>query len=960
MSSLHYGVLGPVEVRRGDDPVHLPTGHQRAVLARLLIARGRPVSADALVDAAWPSALPTDPRGALYTVLSRLRATLGDESLATVPGGYVLRTAPETVDAERFEQLRDRARSAPPAEAADLLGAAVGLWRGPAYAEHVDQDFAAAEAVRLERLRLDTGEDWAAALILCAEHGEAADVLAAVLDEDPFRERAVELRMNALYGAGRPAQALACFRTHRDHLAAELGLDPAPSLLALQSRILGHEMPAAAAHVAPPPPVTWAATATSFLGRERELAELLRHLGRHRLVTVTGVGGVGKTRLVAEALPRLGDRHGPVTVVELATAEPGQLPARAARALGAGGDGPALLADIVEFLSITRLVLVLDNCEHLLPETAGFCAAVIRRCPQVRILATSRHRLGVTAEQVLPLAPFAGSGTGSPERSQDPAVRLFLDRLLQVRPDVSTGPTAEVQQLCRRLDGLPLAIELAAARAATLGVEEVAALLAEGSGSVLPGLDDVVDWSVRLLTPSQRRLLSLVSVITGEFDREIADGLVGRTPATEVTDVAADLAELVEAHLLVRPPIGSGTPAYGMLAIVRSRARTLLAESGEEATARSAHARWLSARLWRGAREWSAGGTVEAGRRLRAQVPDLAAAMRWALVTEQLEVAADLAVALRLHLHWVADAALNDLVIDVAEACARSPDGRRASGEAAGALACAERGQYDRAQRLGLRALEGEPTVRTRVLAGVAMAVSSMYAGQLDEAARWARTVIVDPDVSAGHRADLQVTLALAAAYSGDPAAARAATDLALLGAQAAGAEAAHAFALYADGELVAPTSPERGAARFRDAARRADRIDARHISQVSRLALFAVLVRQRQHEQALDLALPLLQDVHRAGAWPQVWTLLRLLAELLMGRGRHTDAALLLGAAEAAEGAPPLIAADVERGVAGSLRAVLGEDVLRGITEIAAGLSRTQVVDRAIALLAEQTPRRA
>ncbi|MDN6401279.1 MAG: hypothetical protein L0K01_12660, partial [Brachybacterium sp.] len=453
MSSLHYGVLGPVEVRRGDDPVHLPTGHQRAVLARLLIARGRPVSADALVDAAWPSTLPTDPRGALYTVLSRLRATLGDESLATVPGGYVLRTVPEMVDVERFEQLRGRARFASPAEAADLLGAAVTLWRGPAYADHADQDFATAEAVRLERLRLDTGEDRAAALILCAEHGEAADVLAAVLDEDPFRERAVELRMNALYGAGRPAEALACFRTHRDRLAAELGLDPAPSLVALHSRILGHEMPTPAP-VALSAPVAWADTSTSFLGRERELAELARHLSRRRLVTVTGVGGVGKTRLVAEALPHLRGRHGPATGAELATAEPGQVLARVARALGAGGDGPSLLEDIVEFLSITRLLLVLDNCEHLLAETSALCAAGIRRCPQVRIRATSRHRLGVTAEQVLPLAPFAEPGAVSPEKSQDPAAQLFFDRLVQVRPAVSPGTTAAVPRLCRRRDGL--------------------------------------------------------------------------------------------------------------------------------------------------------------------------------------------------------------------------------------------------------------------------------------------------------------------------------------------------------------------------------------------------------------------------------------------------------------------------------------------------------------------------
>lgn len=240
MPALHFRVLGPADVRAGERAVHLPAGRQRAVRARLLIARGHPVSSDALVDAAWPARLPADPRGALYTVLSRLRATLGDQAIATVPGGYLLRTGPGAVDADRFEQLRDRAREAPPVQAADLLRSALELWRGPAYADHADEPFARAEAVRLDRLRVDAVEDRAAALIACAQHSTAVEELAAMLEEDPFRERGVELLMTALYGAGRGAEALDRFRTHRDRLAAELGLDPAPSLVALQARILGH------------------------------------------------------------------------------------------------------------------------------------------------------------------------------------------------------------------------------------------------------------------------------------------------------------------------------------------------------------------------------------------------------------------------------------------------------------------------------------------------------------------------------------------------------------------------------------------------------------------------------------------------------------------------------------------------------------------------------------------------
>ena len=986
MAALNYRVLGPVDVHRGDDPVHLPAGHQRAVLACLLIHRGRQVTPDALIDAAWPLTLPTDPRGALYTVLSRLRSTLGEQSVASVPGGYVLRTSPAAVDADRFEQLRARARSGSPTEAADLLGAAEDLWRGPAYADHADQDFATVEAARLDRLRIDTVEDRAAALMVCARHAEAVEGLEALLSTEPFRERAVELLMTALYGVGRPADALACFRTHRDHLAAELGLDPAPALVALQTRILGHEVPVPAMAVMAPlgsgPPIddhatpAWVDTSTSFLGRDRELAELSRFVARSRLVTVAGVGGVGKTRLVAEVLPHLAGRHGPVIVVELATAGTGQVAARVARALGAGASATSLLEDIVEFLSIAPLLLVLDNCEHLLAETAALADAVVRRCPRVRILATSRHRLGATAEQVLPLAPFAepgrdrsrgwsaGSapappagdgGASRPGDVLDPAVQLFVDRLAQVRPDVRTGRDG-VQRLCRRLDGLPLAIELAAARAATLGVDAVDGLLEDGHGAALPGLDAVVDWSVRLLSPSQRRLLTLVSVIAAPFDGDAVVALADRvTPTAELSSVAGDLAELIEAHLLVRPHTADEPPLYGMLAIVRSRAQELLEASGEAETARSAHARWIADLLRRGAREWPGGGTLAAGRRLDARVPDVTAALRWALAADRLDEAADLVVALKLHLHWVSDVALSDLVVAVAEACAERPGAHRAPAVAAGAMACAERGLIEPAQRLGRRALQEDLTSDGQVLAGAAMAVSTLYAGQLEDAARWARTVIDHPGVAPGHRADLRVTLSLAAAYGGDLATAQEAVDLALLGAQAAGAEAVYAFALYADGELQAATAPARGAARFRDAARRANRIDAQHISQVARLALFAVLVREGQHDEALDLALPLLQDMRRTAAWPQVWTMVRLLAELLMARQRHADAALLFGAADVAEGAPPLIAADVERDVAGRLRVVLGEDVLRGIGLIAEGLTRTQVMDRAVALLAEQ-----
>lgn len=976
MDGLRYRVLGPVEVLRGEDPVRVPPGHQRAVLACLLAHAGLTVEADVLIEAAWPDALPASPRGALHTVVSRLRTVLGDGQLRSEAGGYRLCPAPGAVDAGLLEQLREEAGTAGPARAAELLGTARALWRGPAFGDLAELGVLTQEATRLDRLRSDVAEELAAALRACGRPAEAVAVLEELLAEDPFRERAVELLMGALHDAGRPSAGLDRFRSYRDLLADELGLDPGPALLAQQQRILGREGgetstadPRTRSGAGAPPSVprlavvpSWADASISFVGRQEELAALLRRVEAGPVVTVVGPGGVGKTRLVAEALPELVRRHGETVVVELATTVPGRAVQEVARALGLRGAGPSLQQEVVDLLGAFPGLLVLDNCEQVREEIAGLVEDVAGHCPGVRVLATGRHRLDLPAEQVLQLEAFA---TPTARDQDDPALRLFAERVARVRPGAADRDGAAARRVCRLMDGLPLALELAAARSATIGTEAVAELLTRHGGLALPELAAVVDWSARLLTISQRELLCRLTVFAGPFDQHAAQAIAGPAEtAPRPGGVLADLAELVDAHLVVRRDDGRSPAAddgsrrhgdFGMLALVRSRAGQLLEDSGDAEAAHGAHARWIAERLRTGARDWNGGGTAAASRRLTALAPDVAAALRWTLRTDHLDRAAAVTVPLKLHLHWVSDVDLSDLVIEVARQCAAQPGEGREAAIAAGALACAERGMTALAEQLGDQALDRGLPPEGQALVGIALAVAHLYRGELDAAARWARSVTDGHGIEAGPRADAGATLALALAYSGALKEARDVLRPALLGAQACGAEAAHAFLLYALGELAVAEEPRRAAALLRDAAARAAAVDAQHIAQVARLALFAVLVRTREHAEAVDLAGPLLRDIRRAAAWPQAWTTVRLVAELLLERHRFAEAALLLGAADQAREAPPLIAADAARGLDRRLREALGEDTTRGIDRVAGGLTRTQVLDRTAALITEE-----
>ncbi|MBI4940415.1 MAG: winged helix-turn-helix domain-containing protein [Actinobacteria bacterium] len=632
--SVRVGILGPLLVEVGGRPVEVGGSRLRALLVRLALGAGRPVAAGTLVDALWGGTPPADAPNALQTLVSRLRRALGDGALVgSGPAGYALAVAPDDVDAVRFGRLVQRARAAAngaaggPADRGGALREALGLWRGPALADVADAPFAAAEAERLERLRLAGREDLVEAEVAA---GRAAAVVVdaeTLALEHPLRDRAQALHLRALAASGRRADALVAYEELRARLAESLGVDPSADLQALHLDLLRDEpapaparadRPAAAPKGAPLP-----AALTSFVGREREVGELAAALGVSRLVTLVGPGGAGKTRLSVE-VGRGHAREGrEVRLVELAPHGADDVTTAVADALGvrdrvlrerAPGDpaGPAApssaaaLDRLVDAIGTRPVLLLLDNCEHVVDEAARVAEHLLVRCPGLRVLATSREPLRIDGERLHSVGPLGTPPDGATvdEALGHPAVRLLADRAAAVRPGFVVDATTlrPVVEICRRLDGLPLAIELAAARLRTLPPEVIAArlddrfgLLTGGSRTALPRhqtLRAVVAWSWDLLTDDERDVAAHVAVFAGSFGEDAAAAV-----RPGVTDVPGVLLSLVEKSLLhvaddaaAPAPPARGAVRFRMLETIREYGVERLTDSGGADAARDRHA----------------------------------------------------------------------------------------------------------------------------------------------------------------------------------------------------------------------------------------------------------------------------------------------------------------------------------------------------------------------------------
>lgn len=984
MQRLEFSVLGPFEVRCDAAPLAVPRGRRSALLATLVQHVGRVVPAGELIEDVWGSQVLHDPAATLQTVVSRLRELLGPEVVRTTPVGYALDVPPEAVDAYRFEQLVSHAREAPAAEASGLLDEALALWRGEAYLDFADLPHVEAEARRLGELLADALEERGAVALDLGQVEEAVGVLEHVCRDHQYRERACALLMTALYRAGRITEALDRYRAYRELMVEELGLEPAPSLRDLHTRILGRRTAELGPHEVLPVPV-WLDLSTTFLGRDRLLADLVRAVAESRLVTVTGTGGVGKTRLVAEALPAVQDTlTAPVSVVLLASVERGGVDAAVAAALGLEGSRQEPRAAVFEFCSAWSGVIVLDNCEHLREEVAALVDLLLRRGPGVRVLATSRRRLGLASEQQLVVEPLAAAD----------AVTLFVDRLERLRParaataeraatlpsaSVSARFGAEIAQVCELVDRLPLAVELTAARAAATGVDNLPRHLSEVAGildlpvpaSKADVLRSVVGWSYELLSDEQRRLLMLLSTAAEDLDLPAVEALARAADGWFTHDLVSSLAALVESSLLTigGSTIGQGdtVTTYRMLAIVRAYAVERLqrgtGDVGTEQQARLAHARWVrsEAESARAEAMEGHGGGAGAGDGAYARLDrirgSIHAALRWALAADRLDIAGPICGSLELCAHWTSGADLGALYFAAAEQAGRGGNGpgqghrSLALGAGANALVCV--GDFEGGRRIADVALDLAERPLEACLAHLAAGIAGLYLGDIAASQdRWER--ILDLAVPLGYHADAQVSLALTHCFRGDFDTAARHAALATATADLSGSGPVQAFARYAAGEVAAAQDPAAAEAHFTAAAARAEEVGAEHVSQVARVGRFAVRV--RNGGRALDDLGPLLVDLQRAGAWPQIWTTLRIFSELLVSVGRWHDAQFLLAALHQAPSAPPATGDDVARYREAEelLRDVLGADTVHRIEVMAGSVTRTQVLDRATALTTE------
>jgi predicted ATPase/DNA-binding SARP family transcriptional activator len=631
---MRFGVLGAVAAWQPDGTqVAVGGPRSRTLLALLALEAGRFVPAERLIDGMYGEYPPDGAANALQSQVSRLRTALKESApVEFTAAGYRLAVEPDEVDVHCFERLAREGRAllktGEHARAATTLGEALALWRGAAFTDLTDAPFAAAQATRLEELRAEAVDDHVEARLAL---GQAEDVLAGLRETvtaQPLRERPRAQLVRALAAGGRPADALAAFEDARRTLADELGADPGPDLAEAHLAVLRGDGEKPVISALP-------AQLTSFVGRDAELRQVTELLAHNRLVTLTGPGGTGKTRLAIEVSAA---EPGPVAFVELAPHESADVARAVLTALGlrdaplttrGGPQDPA--ERLVAALRDRTTLLVLDNCEHVVDGTARLAARLLAACPGLRVLATSREPLGITGEQLAPVPRLAvpPPGTSASQAVEYPAIRLFADRAAASDPAfaVDESTIGDVQHICAALDGLPLALELAAARVRTLGLGEIATrlddrfrLLARGSRTAEArhrSLRGVVGWSWDLLGDDERELARRLTVFPGGATASAAAEVCGADP-----DLLPELADksLVEA----------AGGRFRMLETIRAFGAEKLAEAGEAEAFHRAHAEYFLRFAEEADPMLRTAAQLEWLERIDADYDNLLAALRWA------------------------------------------------------------------------------------------------------------------------------------------------------------------------------------------------------------------------------------------------------------------------------------------------------------------------------------------
>lgn len=671
---MKFGVLGPLAVWTDDHTaVPVPEALVRRLLGALLLADGGPVSADALADALWGDDVPTTVGNALQAKVSRLRHVLdrmepnGRKRLSLPPAGYHLKLAPDDVDAVRFAELTRRARaSSDPTTRTRLLDEALRLWRGPVLAEFRDEGFMAAEAERLDEAWLAATEDLAAARLELGEHTEVAAGLATPVARYPFRERLQALHMRALYRSGQQASALEIYHATRRRLSEDLGVDPGPELQAVYAEVLNQEpVPTPAPPPETPPRGNIPVPLTELVGRDDALAQLTTLTTSRRLVTLVGTGGVGKTRLATATARQAALDAWFVDLSGLdAAASVADIAGRVTVALGGRGDtfpgprGVDTLTRLAATLAARETLVVLDNCEHVVDVAAEFTQTVLSASPRLHVLATSREPLGIAGETVWAVPPLDLPPVGVREArvlTGFASTRLFLDRVSDAVPGFTLTPdqVPAVAAICRQLDGLPLALEIAASLMRGFAPQELSdrlddrfRLLSAGKHGVPARqrtLRALIDWSWDLLGPAERTVLRRLSVHRDGCILAAAEAVCAGGAVAE-GDVPALLGRLVDQSLVNAE--GSDATRYRLLESVAAYGRERLADAGETPETEQRHRTYYRDLVERADPGLRGPDQCEWLVRLDAESANTHAALEHAIATEDAEDAQRTAVAL--------------------------------------------------------------------------------------------------------------------------------------------------------------------------------------------------------------------------------------------------------------------------------------------------------------------------
>ena len=664
---IRVAVLGPVVVESAAGESVEPGGSTaKALIASLVLARG-PLSVRGIADDLWGDNPPRNEKAALQTLVSRVRSVAAEGLIVSTPGGYALGVSPEHCDLAAALRLRDAARES--AERGDWqaaeaqASAGLALWRGEPGVDLGESELAERLAAASTALRRELAFARARSRV---ETGDALGALAdldALAESAPLDESVELLRLRAIAGNGRRNDAIREFGEFRERMRAELGTDPSGDLVAFNAELL--RAPEAQTEPTRVLRVGIRSAPNELIGRDADIEALEHVMAQSRLTTVLGAGGLGKTRLAQELAARAAERMPGVVVVELASVRTGDdVPMALASTLGIREytgtrlsiADPAVRVDvrgrILGALGERQTLLVMDNCEHLIDAAAEWIADILASTRTVRVLATSRAPLMIAAEQVYQLEPLRSrAGTAEP----GPAVRLFMDRARAARPSVVL-PTDVIERLCERLDGLPLAIELAAARVRTMSVDEIERrignrfALLRGGDRAAPErhrtLLAVIDWSWNLLTDSQQRILRRLSPFVDGFSADAAEAV-----SDPLDDVESDLEGLVNQSLLTAAESATtGRVRYRMLETVREFGDQRLAEAGERERVAARIRSWADAFCRTALVQTYGAGQIETFHRVAEEQDNLVAALRDAVAVDDADSAAS--VFATLGMHW--------------------------------------------------------------------------------------------------------------------------------------------------------------------------------------------------------------------------------------------------------------------------------------------------------------------